>query len=103
MRGAVESRSRWALSVVVVVVVVILAGVVVALSVQAHPPAARCNAWQAQIGWEAGDRARRGPPPAGATSRNRSLDDSWAAWVGVLRATKSFTGQNGEVNRPSGC
>jgi hypothetical protein len=89
--------------VTVVIVVVLFGGVVVALAVEAHPPSARCNDWQAQIGWEAGDRARRGPPPDAAASPSQSVRDAWAAWVGVLRGSKTFNGQDGEVKRPSGC
>jgi|SRR5690242_7864097 hypothetical protein len=100
MSGAVVRRSRRALTVAVIVVLV---GVVGTLAVQTHPPSARCNAWQAQIGWEAGDRARHGPPPGAAISVNSSPADTWAAWVSVLRGTQSFLGQYGEVDRPPGC
>ena len=89
-----------------VVVVVLLAGVVAALALRSHPPAARCNDWQAQIGWEAADRARHGPPPEAALSSSATNDaggDAWTAWVGVLRNTKTFVGQDGEVTKPSGC
>jgi len=89
-----------------VIVVVLLAGAVSALALRSHPPAARCNDWQAQIGWEAADRARQGPPPQAALSSaasSESADDAWAAWVSVLRNTQTFVGHAGEVTKPSGC
>jgi len=86
-----------------IVVIVVLVGIIVAQGLQTNPPSARCNAWQAQIGWEAGDRTRHGPPPGAAIPVSGSQLDVWTAWVSVLRGTKSFLGQYGEVTRPPGC
>jgi hypothetical protein len=99
MSSVLARRSRWALSVLVIVMLV----GVVALTVRTHPRSARCNAWQAQIGWEAADRARHGPPPGAAISPTSSQGTVWASWVSVLRETKAFVGQDGEVNRPPDC